>query len=426
MSFNSIWRNIRWRTRLILWLGACATGLIVVVFAKLSEYAQNLFFTLLKAQPLAPILLTPLIGGGIVWLAQRYFAGIQGSGIPQVIAATKLAASNKKVSHLVSLKIAFGKVLLGIAGLLGGFSIGREGPSVQVAASILRFFHQLLPNTRVIRLSDLLIAGGAAGIAAAFNTPLAGIVFAIEELGKKLESRTSAILISSIVLSGLVAISLQGNYQYFGHFSIVGIDRNFLFYIPVIGFTCGILGGIFSLILLMPVNYPNFLIWKMRGKHPVIFAVICGLIVVIVGLITHGATYGNGYDLTGHIINGGSTDAWWILIGKYVATITSYFSGIPGGIFAPSLSIGSAIGGSIYQVIGQANYLVPIVALCMAGFLAAVTQAPITSAIIVMEMIDGHEMLIGLLAVTFIAKGVSARISPELYQRLAMSFITKS
>ena len=425
MFLKSIWQNVRWRTRSILWLGACFSGLVVVLFAKLSEYSQNLFFSLIKIQPLAPIFLTPIIGGLVVWLTQKYFKGAQGSGIPQVIAATKLAKNNKEVSHLVSLRIAIGKVLLGAIGLLGGFSVGREGPSVQVASSVLRFFHQLLPNTRVIRLSDLLLAGGAAGIAAAFNTPLAGIVFAIEELGKRLESRTSAILISSIVLSGLVAISLQGNYQYFGHFSINGIDRTFLFYVPFIGITCGVFGGVFSRILLLPTNFPDFIIWKVRNRHPVLFAIVCGLIVATIGLITGGATFGNGYGLTGYIINGGFTDSWWILAGKYLATITSYFSGIPGGIFAPSLSIGSAIGGSIYELIGQVNYLVPIVALCMAGFLAAVTQAPITSAIIVMEMIDGHEMLIGLLAVTFIAKAISGKISPELYQRLAVGFINK-
>ena len=423
MSITAIWQNIRWRTRLILWSGACAGGLVIVVFAKLCEFSQNTFFNLIKLEPLVPLFLTPIVGGLVVWLTNRFFKGVEGSGIPQLIAATKLAKNNKDISRLVSFRIAIGKVLLSALGLFGGFSIGREGPSVQVSASILKIFHQMLPNARVIRLSDLLLAGGAAGIAAAFNTPLAGIVFAIEELGKRFESRTSAILISSIVLSGLVAISLQGNYQYFGHFSISGVDEKFLFYVPLMGIICGILGGVFSLILLTPISYPNFIIWQVRNKYPVVFAMGCGFLVAIVGFISNGATYGNGYGLTAYIMGYGVADSWWIFIGKYLATIASYFSGIPGGIFAPSLSIGSAIGGAIYEIVGQSDILVPMVALCMAGFLAAVTQAPITSAIIVMEMIDGHQMLIGLLAVTFIAKVISGKISPELYQRLSLGFL---
>ena len=395
-----------------------------MMFAKLSEFAQSIFFILIKDQPFLPLLITPLVGGTAVWLTHRYFEGAQGSGIPQVIAATKLAKEQKDVSHLISLKLVFGKILVVAYSLMGGFSIGREGPSVQVAASILQYFHRWLPNPRIVRASDLILAGGAAGIAAAFNTPLAGIIFAIEELGKRLESRTSAILISAIVFSGLVSIALMGNYQYFGRLAINHIDMRFIFYIPLAAVVCGILGGAFSRILLMPVMYPDFFVWKLRKNYPVRFAVFCGLFVAVIGVSTGGITYGNGYGLTGHIINGGFDNSVEIFFTKYLATLASYFSGIPGGIFAPSLAIGSSLGGFLYEVVGQGGgYLIPLMALCMAGFLAAVTQAPITSAIIVMEMIDGHEMLISLLAVAFIAKVISGRISPELYQRLSLGFL---
>ena len=113
---------------------------------------------------------------------------------------------------------------------------------------------------------------------------------------------------------------------------------------------------------------------------------------------------------------------WHAPITRFLATIVSYYSGIPGGIFAPALAVGASLGSNLAQLLGIPADTIPIIALCMAGFLAAVTQAPITSAIIVMEMIDGHEMVISLMAVTLIAKAVSARLSPELYQQLALGF----
>jgi len=92
--------------------------------------------------------------------------------------------------------------------------------------------HKWLPHTRALRAQDLILAGGAAGVAAAFNTPLAGIVFAVEELGRQLETRTSGVLVSTIILSGLVAVGLLGNYNYFGHLNVDNINRTIV--VPII------------------------------------------------------------------------------------------------------------------------------------------------------------------------------------------------
>lgn len=127
-----------------------------------------------------------------VGLTRRWAPHAQGSGIPRVIATTRLAAQGRADGHLISLRIALTRICLGTPALIGGFSVGREGPSVQVAASILQAAYRWLPHSRALRAPDLILAGGAAGIAAASNTSLAGIAFAVEELGRKLETRTSA------------------------------------------------------------------------------------------------------------------------------------------------------------------------------------------------------------------------------------------
>ena len=414
--------RLRWRTRATLWIAALFSGLVVVMFAKLAEMSLGAFESMAHGRAWLPLFLAPSVGMVTVWLTRRYFQGAQGSGIPQVIAATRLASQGKSVNGLVSLRLAFGKVVLGAFALLGGFSAGREGPSVQVAASIMHAVHKILPHSRALRPQDLILAGGAAGVAAAFNTPLAGIVFAVEELGRRLETRTSGVLVSTIILSGLVAIAILGNYNYFGHLKVGNLDRSIVLPILIVGVVCGLFGGGFSRLMLWPQKHQGFALWRWREEHPVAFAGICGVLVGVIGWVGGGLSYGSGYEITSQVASGELVLPWHAPISRFLATIVSYFSGIPGGLFAPALAIGAALGSNLSQLIGTSADAMPIIALCMAGFLAAVTQAPITSAIIVMEMIDGHEMVISLMAVTLIAKAVSSRLSPELYQQLALGF----
>lgn len=414
--------TLRWRTRIVLWTAALAAGLAVVGFAKLADLALDVFYLAGEGRPWLPFFLTPVVGMTAVWLTRRYFDGAQGSGIPQVIAATRLAASGKPISGLVSLRIAIGKVLVGALALAGGFSAGREGPSVQVAASIMQAAQRWLPNRRALRMQDLLVAGGAAGVAAAFNTPLAGIVFAIEELGRRLETRTSGILLSAIILAGLVSIALLGNYNYFGKISVSAVDSTVIVPILFSGIVCGILGGTFSRLMLWPMRQSGHPVWQWRMRRPVAFAGICGLIVALIGLLGGGLSYGSGYLVTAQVVTGALDTPWYAPVARFLATLVSYYSGIPGGIFAPSLAVGAGIGSDLAHLLG-ASASTPIIALCMAGFLAAVTQSPITAAIIVMEMVDGHELVISLMAISMIAKTISTRISPELYQQLALAWL---
>lgn len=132
-------------------------------------------------------------------------------------------------------------------------------------------------------------------------------------------------------------------------------------------------------------------------------------------------SFGSGYGITSQVIASDVVLPWHAPITRFLATVVTYFSGIPGGIFAPSLAVGAAVGANSAELFHLAAQ--PTIALCMVGVLAAVTQSPITSAIIVMEMIDSHSMVISLMAVALIAKAVSSRMGPELYQQLARGFL---
>ena len=415
--------SARWRIRILLWGGAVLAGLAVVTFAKLADLSLSFFDQLTAAHLWIALLITPPAGMLTVYWTNRYFNGTQGSGIPQVIAAARRAELGKPVGFLLSLRLGFGKVLMGGLGLAGGFSAGREGPSVQVAAAILNSVHGWVPHTRVLRQQDLILAGGAAGVAAAFNTPLAGIVFAIEELGRRLETRTSGVLLSTIIFSGLIAQAILGDYRYFGKITVPALDAGIVLPLVAAGLVCGVMGGLFSRLLLWPQMAASHALWRWRSQNPVRFAGFCGLAVALIGVASHGVSLGSGYQITSEVVAGKVVLPWYAPFARFLATVITYYSGIPGGIFAPALATGAALGSNVARLFGEGMSAAPVIALFMAAFLAAVTQSPITSAIIVMEMVDGHSMVLSLMAATLISNMVSQSLSRELYQHLALGWM---
>jgi H+/Cl- antiporter ClcA len=412
-----------WYERLIFLVAAVCVGFVVVGFSKLSNYAIQSFWRYQIAHWWLPLLITPLAGMIIVWMTNRWFDGSKGSGIPQTIAAIDLPENKShEISDFVSLRIALGKIFLGAAGLLAGFSAGREGPSVQIGASVMHSFRSLLSKNSTIHHKHLILAGAAAGISAAFNTPLAGVVFAIEELGRGLDDKNNSIVITAIVIAGLVSIGLVGNYNYFGSIYVSDVSRSIILPVFMCALFCGILGGIFSKILIHFSTIQTGLISKVRKSNPIYWAGFCGLIVAILGVLSEGKAHGSGYFYTRQMLDGLISPSWDYAPIKFLATIFTYLSGIPGGIFAPSLSIGAGIGNDLIPLIGQYASVTTIIVMCMAGFLAAATQAPITTFVIVIEMTDGHDLVISLMAVSLLASLVSKLFTKPFYSSLAKSF----
>jgi H+/Cl- antiporter ClcA len=182
----------RWRSRLIMWGAAALIGVAAVGFAKIADLAQLGLRRATGAVPWIVWVLAPCGFAGIAWLTRRFFRGAEGSGIPQTIFALR-ADSGEIGTLLLRPRVVMGRVGLAAAGLLCGGSIGREGPTVHVGAVIIHTLSKWMPHIRgEERQHALVLAGGAAGVAAAFNTPLAGIVFAIEELSRSSKSAPAA------------------------------------------------------------------------------------------------------------------------------------------------------------------------------------------------------------------------------------------
>jgi H+/Cl- antiporter ClcA len=405
-----------WRRRTATASGAILLGLAALLFARQSDDAQRLFFHILKVAPWAPWLLTPLGFAFIAYLTRRYAPEARGSGIPQVIESARKpnAPSHAKLTSLwtAGMKYLFTLVVLAVGG-----AVGREGPTVQISAAIMRATHRLF---RVEISSAVIIAGAAAGVSAAFNTPLAGVAFAIEELAAAYEQRLALLAMAAVMISGLVSLGIAGDYLYFGEMrSVISMKGAFMI-CPAAGVMGGVLGGLFSRAMLAFGTSRLGLVARAR-KHFIVFAGICGLLVAGLGYLSSSLTWGTGYATAKAIIEGTPQSAWYGPE-KLVVTLLTALSGVPGGIFAPSLSVGAGLGGALAPFFPH-EPLGAVALLGMIGYFAGVVRSPLTAVLIVSEMTDSRAMILPLFATAIVADGVSALVCSErLYHGLSKGF----
>jgi H+/Cl- antiporter ClcA len=388
-------------------------------FALCATWANGVFRHLTAWNRYAPLVVTPLGFCAIVWSTRRFFPGAQGSGIPQTIAA--LSAGSLARGRLLSLKIALGKVLLTVLGLLSGASIGREGPTVQIGAALMYSLSRstLFPYERMHR--GLILAGGAAGVAAAFNAPLAGIVFAIEEMSRSFEHRTVSIVITAVIVAGVVSLAVLGNYAYFGRTSAsIDLGEGWKA-VALCGVLGGLAGGLFSRFLIWVSGALALRLANYGQRGAIGLAASCGLILALLGLVSGNAVYGSGYEEARGLLVGHSAGYTYGVL-KMLATLVSYASGIPGGIFAPSLAIGAGLGEDMHLLLSAAPLPV-LVLLGMVGYFSGVVQVPLTAFIIVLEMTEDAQLALPLMACAYIAYSVSRLVCPQsLYKALAKPF----
>ena len=299
-----------------------------------------------------------------------------------------------------------------MAGLLSGASIGREGPTVQVGASIML---QAARWGGMAQAKGLILAGSAAGIAAAFNTPLAGIVFAIEEMSKTYESRANGLVLTAVILSGLASLALVGSYTYFGTSSVMAKTTMDWLLVLVCGIGGGAFGALFSAGALRLSARIRRFAQAMPLKRMLAVAAACGLASAVLGIATGGATFGTGYEQARAAIEGEAAPAFFF-IEKLAATFLAMMSGIPGGIFAPSLSVGAGFGSTMATLLGTSI-----------GLGAIVGMAPMTAFVIILEMTGNHEGVMPIMAASMLGYLTSRLFSREpLYHGLSRVFIAQS
>lgn len=399
---------------LTLVIGAL-TGLAVVAFILLTERAGLRLYP--PGSAVWRRLLIPVVGSlGVGYLLFRYFPNARGSGVPQTKAA--LFAQEGRIT----LRTVLGKFFCTSATLASGIPLGREGPSVQVGAGIASVLGRRL-GMRPERVKALIPVGAAAAIAAAFNTPLAAILFSLEEIMGDLNAPVLGSVVLASATSWLVLRLLLGNHPLFQvpQYQLVH-PLEFAIY-AALGVAGGLVSVAFTKLLLGMrerfLQLPQKTVWL----QPVAGGLLVGLMGCFVPQVM-----GVGYGYVGDVLNGRMALNLMVvlLVLKLLAVTTSYASGNAGGIFGPSLFLGAMLGGAMGAV---AHHLMPVhtatpgayALVGMGAVFAGIVRAPMTSVVMIFEMTQDYAVIVPLmisnLVSLFIASGLQRQ---PIYEALAV------
>lgn len=419
-SFDRV-NNPRLKNNLLqavpFWVASVITGLIAVAYAKLFLLAEGVTHYVFTHNARLIFILSPVCFVAAWWLVKKYAPYARGSGIPQVAAA--LAVSNprneKLIDKILGIRIIVVKVVSSLIMAMGGGAIGREGPTIQIAASVFRKINDLLPAWwPKIAKANVIVAGAAAGLAAAFNTPLGGIVFAIEELTKTHFSYFKTAIFSSVIIAGLTAQGILGPYLYLGYPKMGAFSNTIFLFIILVAMISGLGGS------LMAKGILAIFKWKrtFRFNHQfIIYAVACALVLAAMAYFIETDAMGSGKDLMERVLfTNDKYSTWYTPVLRIIGPVLSFTTGASGGVFAPALSAGAGIGSMISGWFTLPDTETNLLILAgMVGFLTGVTRSPFTSAILVLEMTDRHNVIFHLILAGMIASLVSILVDKHSF-----------
>lgn len=403
-------------------VAAVTTALVAVGFTKLFVWLGERNLALITAHPSWIFITAPIAFLFSWWLVQRFSPMAGGSGVPQLIAASDVADDEEKHDgswRFLNVRIIFVRIGATMAMVAGGGAIGREGPILQIAGSVYRVVHKLLPPfwPKVSR-RIMLVTGGAAGLSAAFNTPLGGIVFAMEELMRTHIGKFRTAVLSSVIISGMTAQWLLGPYLLLGYPKLERVGPSFMYTVLAISAVAGAAGVLSGKgVLLMD-----------KLRRAIRSRLVQGLLVLLCALafaaVVHALgpmAMGSGEALMDRYLFGADpVPSWKDAAGRLLGSILSTANGAGGMLFGPALSSGAAIGGLFGHWFGVDRGQLNILVLAgMCAFLTGITRSPFTSAIIILEMTDRHSAILQLMYAAMIASMVAHAIdNKSYYQRM--------
>lgn len=410
------------------WFASLLTGLVAVGYTILFGYGEAVLHSLLQWRDWALFVVTPVCFFLAWYVVKRWAPNARGSGIPQVMAAIELSnpRQDKQVNMLLSLRIAVVKVISSVLMVIGGGAIGREGPTIQIAGSVFRMVNRWTPATwPKLSKQSFILTGAAAGLAAAFNTPLGGLVFAMEELARIHIRHFRTALFVAVIIAGLTAQALLGPYLYLGYPKVHGL--RFIVYLGVAAtaILAGILGSLMCKAILRLMQWKKgFTTFQQVG-----FLVAAGLLIASVAYFINEAVLGSGKEIMNTVLfTEQKAVRWDTVLWRMAGTILCFNTGAAGGVFAPSLAAGATVGSlmaDLFDVVGaNANILILS---GMVGFLTGVTRTPFTSAILVLEMTDRHSVIFHLLLAALLSNVAAVVVDKHsFYEQLKKSYLDEA
>lgn len=412
-STLSHWHNVKVKLMIEGIIVGFFAGLLVVAYRLALEKAEELRHYFFEGNSSSPLMIAfwfiILLAGGLV--VGRMIVKeplISGSGIPQVEAILRGKLSMNWLSVFIR------KFVGGVISIGAGLSLGREGPSIQLGASVGQGVSRVLKRAKVEE-KYLITSGASAGLAAAFNAPLAGVMFALEEVHKHFSPLVLLSAMSASLTADVVSKNFFGLKPVFNFNNIIPLPLRSYGYIVILGVLVGLFGVIFNSTLLKSLKLYGLQKWLPVKYRPLIPFIMAGILALIFPKVL-----GGGHAIIDSLISDNVTvkALLIILLVKYVYTMISYGSGAPGGIFFPLLVLG-ALTGSIYgniiiKFLGfDSVYLNNFIILAMAGYFAAIVRAPITGSILITEMTGSFTHLLSLSIISIVAYAVADLLGSE-------------
>lgn len=411
------------------WVASILTGIMAVGYEQLFTLAEEISFEWLGANRWLAFIITPgafLLAWGLV---DKLAPAARGSGIPQVMAGIDLShhTTHGYTAYLLSIRVVIVKVLSSLVLLVGGGVIGREGPTIQVSAAIFRAINRLQPaGWPQLSRQIALVTGGAAGLAAAFNTPLGGIVFVVEELTQTHLTRFRTAVFTAVIISGMTAQAVLGPYLYLGFPKVNPTTGWFLGVVVLAAMISGLAGALFSRLMLWINAY------RRRFRTPIEQAgwvALCGLVLAGLAFWVGTDAMGTGKPIINRLLfQNDNLTPWYLFPVRFMGMALSYSSGAAGGIFATSLSAGAILGDGLCRLARiRPEDTNLIILVSMVGFLTGVVRSPFTAAILVLEMTDRHSAIFQLLLGAIMAQGAASLVDPiSFYEHLKEGFVREA
>ena len=399
-------------------------GLMVCLYRFLlseSEHILRNYLTIIQTNVVYIVLFfvfLAVLGLLIDWIT-KWEVDSSGSGIPQVYAEVK--------GHMEAnwAKVLFSKIVAGVMTALGGLSLGPEGPSVQIGGMAGKGVARLFKGSKTDELR-LILVGSTVGITAAFNAPLAGVLFVMEEINHGFDKTLIFIALVSAIVSDFISKSIFGQSTVLT-FPINNIPLENYWILIVLGIVIGVIGYVYNIGMIKSSDFVNSLKIPSQLKFVAVF-IISGVVALTIPQISDGGHF--MMDMLGVAIPSLGVLVL-LLVLKYLFSMFSFSSGAPGGIFLPILVLGAYIGAIFGSVVvpalGMGHVLIyKFIVISMAGFFAATVRSPITGIVLIAEMCGSTESLVAMIIVSLIAYVVPTILGNEpiyesLYDRLLLN-----
>ena len=398
-------------------------GLMVCLYRFLFHGSENIlrsYLDIIHGNLMYMILffIALIIMGLIVDWLTKWEVDSAGSGIPQIYAEVK--------GHMEAnwAKVLFSKIVSGVLTALGGLSLGPEGPSVQIGGMAGKGVSRLFKGSKTEELR-LILVGSAVGITAAFNAPLAGVLFVFEEINHGFDKTLVFIALVSAIVSDFISKMIFGQSTALT-FPLLNIPLDYYWLLIILGILIGLLGYLYNIGMVKSSDFVNSLKIPSWFKFVFVF-LVSGVVALMIPEISDGGHFmldmlDVAMPSLGVLV--------LLLVLKYLFSLFSFSSGAPGGIFLPILVLGAYIGavfGSFFvPMFGLEQDLVyKFIVISMAGFFAATVRSPITGVVLIAEMCGSTESLVAMIIVSLIAYVVPTILGNEpiyesLYDRLLL------